>query len=89
MTSVYFVALAFHLILGGLSRTQTTQHLLMKEIGFPITLKPTILLDVEVMLPLVLFHSHQYRNRVSWHQPTGLVHPHDDAMIIMIATGGV
>jgi hypothetical protein len=26
--------------LGGLSRTQTTQHLLMKEIGFPITLKP-------------------------------------------------
>ena len=28
--------------LGGLSRIQTTQHLLMKEIGFPITLKPKI-----------------------------------------------
>lgn len=29
-------------IFGGLSRTQTSQHLLVKEIGFPLTLKPKI-----------------------------------------------
>jgi hypothetical protein len=38
--------------LGGLSKIQTSQHLLMKETGFPITLKAINLVDCMGLEPM-------------------------------------
>lgn len=40
------LGIEYESILGGLSRTQTSQHLRVRKIGFPITLKPIFLVDL-------------------------------------------
>ena len=60
---------------GGLSRTQTSQHLLMKEIGFPITLKPIILvLKLRIKLRTVSYQD----TMISLHHKSKDWSPYED-----------